>query len=66
MTKKNEKTTIHYGRPKDRSFEAYVEFMDAMINAIAPQAKRTLTEEQRRANWEEFWKKVDSKDEQEK
>lgn len=59
MADKN-KVTAYYGKPKDRTFEAYVEFMDAMINAIAPRARRILTEEQRRENWKKFWEKADA------
>jgi len=56
------KTKAYLGRPENRTFEAYVKFMDAMIGSIAPNAKRTLTEEQRKANWKLFWEKVDELD----
>lgn len=60
-TKKTKKTTIYYGKPKDRSYEAYVEFIEAMISKIAPNAKRTVSEEKKRQYWKEFWQKVDDK-----
>ena len=54
------KTTITYGRPTDRTYEAFVEFMDAMISKLAPDAKDTMTEEKKREYWQKFWAKADA------
>jgi hypothetical protein len=64
MTEQNENTQdeatpIFYGRPQDRSYEAFVEFIDAMVSRLAPNAKDVMTEEKMRASWKKFWKNAD-------
>ena len=43
-------------RPKDRTLEAYKAWMLEIINHIAPNAKKTMTEEKWLAGWKKFWK----------
>jgi len=51
---------IYYGRPEDRSLEAFKEFFNAMIAKLAPNAKKTMTEEKWKAAHQKFWAKADS------
>lgn len=60
MTKK---TAIHYGRPADRSLEAFKEFVNAMIAKLAPNAKRTMTEDDWKKYHTEFWASEEAKKE---
>ena len=46
--KKKKPIQAKFGRPVDDSFEAFVEFMDAMIDALSPGAERTMTEADKR------------------
>ncbi len=43
-------------RPKDRTLEAYKAWMQEIIRNIAPNAKKTMTEEKWTASWKKFWK----------
>jgi hypothetical protein len=53
-TKHSEPRRI-YGRPADRSLQAYKNFIRHMTLALNPDAKDDMTEEQWRQAWEEFW-----------
>lgn len=58
--KKNEKTTIHYGRLADRSLEAYKEFVSTMMKNLTPGMEETVTEEEWKTAHAEFWAKADA------
>jgi hypothetical protein len=44
-----------YGRPADRSLQAYKDFVLGMTLALNPAAKDDMTEEQWRESWQAFW-----------
>jgi len=54
------KTPIIYGRPADRSLEAFKEFINAMVAKLAPDAKNTMTEEKWKTAHQKFWEKKDA------
>lgn len=55
MADDKKKTTVFYGWPENDSFEAFVEFMDAMADALG--VEKTLTEEQKRKYYEQAQEK---------
>jgi hypothetical protein len=44
-----------YGRPADRSLQAYKDFILGMTLALNPDAKDEITEDEWRQSWQEFW-----------
>jgi hypothetical protein len=44
-----------YGRPANRSLQAYKDFVLGMTLALNPDAKDEMTEDEWRRAWEEFW-----------
>ena len=44
-----------YGRPADRSLQAYKDFILGVTLALNPAAKDDMTEEQWRESWQAFW-----------
>jgi hypothetical protein len=55
-----------YSRPKDKSLQAYKDWITGVVNRINPDAKDTMTEAKWVESWKEFWSKAeDSKDESE-
>jgi hypothetical protein len=44
-----------YGRPADRSLQAYKDFVLGMTLALNPAAKDDMTEEQWWESWQAFW-----------
>jgi len=54
------KTKIYYGRPADRTLEAFKEFINAMVSKLAPDAKDTMTDAKWIAAHKKFWAKADT------
>ncbi len=54
---------IHTSRPRDRSFEAYVIWLDALVVRFIPRAPRTVLDGHMRDNaelsWRNFWATID-------
>jgi hypothetical protein len=44
-----------YGRPTDRSLQAYKDFILGMTLALNPDAKDEITEDEWHQAWQEFW-----------
>ena len=44
-----------YGRPADRSLQAYKDWILGMTLALNPDAKDEMTEDEWRRAWQEFW-----------
>jgi hypothetical protein len=44
-----------YGRPADRSLQAYKDFIRGMALALNPDAQDDMTELQWRKSWQAFW-----------
>jgi hypothetical protein len=44
-----------YGRPADRSLQAYKDFIRGMTLALDPDAKDDMTEARWQQAWKEFW-----------
>ena len=61
-----------YSRPRDRSLQAFKDWMQGMTYRLNPNAEDTVVEklwidkEQWIANWKKFWAKVDSASESRK
>ena len=50
-----QKRKLYFGRPKDKSFEAFKEWIDDVSEHLG--AEDDITDEQLRKDWVEFWKK---------
>jgi len=47
-----------YSRPKDRSLQAYKDWINGVMKRLIPDAKDTLTEEEWVEKWKGFWSKA--------
>jgi hypothetical protein len=48
-----------YSRPKDKSLQAYKDWITSVVNRINPDAEETMTESQWEEHWKEFWSKAE-------
>lgn len=48
-----------FSRPKDKSLQAYKDWISRLTHLLNPDAEDTMTEEEWGAAWKKFWSKVD-------
>jgi hypothetical protein len=48
-----------YSRPKDKSLQAYKDWITGVVKRINPNAKDTMTEEKWEESWKRFWSKAE-------
>jgi len=56
MTKKR------YSRPKDKSLQAYKDWINGIVSRLFPDAEETMSEEKWVENWKKFWAQAEGKD----
>ena len=52
-------TDKFYSRPKDRSLQAYKDWIMGVMKRILPDAEDTMTEEKWVESWKKFWSKAE-------
>ena len=55
-----------YSRPRDKSLQAYKDWIQDMTRRLNPNAEDTMTDEEWIDGWKKFWAKVDSVSESQK
>ena len=60
MSTEKEKSRLTLAKPRDRSLEAFKEWIMGILHHFNPDAKSTMSEEKWAQQHQEFWEKVDA------
>jgi len=58
----SDKPQLSFSRPKDKSLEAFKNWIQGVVRRVNPDAEDTMTDADWEKSWKEFWGKEDKSD----